>query len=69
MPGANPARCERHQRAVSQAHLLRDRLTALTKVFEIQIFPDREHGIGPQNLYDYSLDFLKRKLSGEAAKK
>jgi dipeptidyl aminopeptidase/acylaminoacyl peptidase len=54
---------------VSQAHLLRDRLTALKKEFEIQIFPDRDHGIGPQNLYKYSLDFLKRKLAGEAAKK
>jgi dipeptidyl aminopeptidase/acylaminoacyl peptidase len=54
---------------VSQAYLLRDRLTALRKEFEIQIFPDREHGIGPQNLYKYSLDFLKRKLAGEAAKK
>lgn len=48
---------------VSQAHLLRDRLAALNKDFEIQIFPDREHGIGPQNLYSYSLDFLKRKLA------
>jgi dipeptidyl aminopeptidase/acylaminoacyl peptidase len=47
---------------VSQAYLLRDRLTALKKEFEIQIFPDREHGIGPQNLYKYSLDFLKRKI-------
>jgi len=54
---------------VSQAHLLRDRLTALKKEFEIQIFPDREHGIGQPNLYKYSLDFLKRKLAGEAAKK
>lgn len=54
---------------VSQAHLLRDRLTALKKEFEIHIFPDREHGIGPQNLYNYSLDFLKRKLAGEPAKK
>lgn len=54
---------------VSQARLLRDRLTALKKEFEIKIFPDREHGIGPQNLYKYSLDFLKRKLAGEPAKK
>ena len=54
---------------VSQAYMLRDRLTALKKEFEIQVFPDREHGIGPQNLYNYSLDFLKRKLAGEAAKK
>ena len=54
---------------VSQAYLLRDRLTSLKKEFEIQIFPDREHGIGPQNLYKYSLDFLKRKLAGPPAKK
>lgn len=54
---------------VSQAYLLRDRLTALKKEFEIQIFPDREHGIGPGNLYKYSLDFLKRKLAGAPAKK
>ncbi|HSB10254.1 MAG TPA: alpha/beta fold hydrolase [Blastocatellia bacterium] len=53
---------------VSQAYLLRDRLTALKKEFEIQIFPDREHSIGPENLYKYSLDFLKRKLAGEPAK-
>ena len=54
---------------VSQAYLLRDRLRELKKEFEIQTFPDREHGIGPENLYKYSLDFLKRKLAGESAKK
>jgi len=53
---------------VSQALLLRDRLTTLKKDFEIQIFPDKDHSIGPQNLYQYSLDFLKRKLS-DAPKK
>lgn len=47
---------------ISQAYLLRDRLTALKKDFEIQTFPDKEHGIGNENLYRYSLDFLKRKL-------
>ena len=54
---------------VSQALLLRDRLTSLKKEFEIQLFPDREHGIGPQNLYKYSLDFLRRKLAAEPATK
>lgn len=54
---------------VSQAFLLRDRLTALKKEFEIQTFPDREHSIGSENFYKYTLDFLKRKLAGEAAKK
>jgi dipeptidyl aminopeptidase/acylaminoacyl peptidase len=53
---------------VSQAFLLRDRLTALKKDFEIQTFPDKDHGIGPQNLYQYSLDFLKRKLLAETKK-
>jgi len=53
---------------VSQALLLRDRLTALKKDFEIQLFPDKDHSIGPQNLYQYSLDFLKRKLPGVAKK-
>ena len=54
---------------VSQAYLLRDQLTSLKKEFEIQIFADLPHGIGPQNLYKYSLDFLKRKLAGEPGKK
>lgn len=54
---------------VSQAYLLRDRLMALKKEFEIQTFPDRDHAIGPQNLYKYSLDFLKRRLAGEPTKK
>ena len=53
---------------VSQALLLRDRLTALKKNFEIQLFPDKDHSIGPQNLYQYSLDFLRRKLSAETKK-
>jgi dipeptidyl aminopeptidase/acylaminoacyl peptidase len=47
---------------VAQAYLLRDRLVALKKEFEIQIFPDRDHGIGQENLYKHSLDFLNRKL-------
>src|SRR4030095_12527357 len=54
---------------VSQAYLLRDRLKVLKKEFEIQTFPDREHGIGPENLYKYSLDFLKRKLANVPANK
>lgn len=54
---------------VSQAYLLRDRLSALKKEFEIKTFPDREHGIGPENLYKYSLDFLKRKLAYVPANK
>jgi dipeptidyl aminopeptidase/acylaminoacyl peptidase len=53
---------------VSQALLLRDRLTALKKDFEIQLFPDKEHSIGQQNLYQYSLDFLKRRLPDDAKK-
>jgi len=47
---------------VSQALLLRDRLIALKKEFEIKIFSDREHAIGPENVNKYTLDFFKRKL-------
>lgn len=46
---------------VSQAHLLRDRLTALKKDFEIKLFPDREHGIGPE-VTTLTVDFFKRRL-------
>ena len=46
---------------VSQAYLLRDRLTALKKDFEIRLFPDREHGIGPE-VTTLTVDFFKRRL-------
>ena len=48
---------------VSQALLLRDRLTQLHKEFEIKLFPDKEHSIGPDALRaDLTVDFLRRKL-------
>jgi len=46
---------------VTQALLLRDRLTQLHKDFEIKIFPGREHSIGPE-VGDLTLDFFRRKL-------
>ncbi|HVT58995.1 MAG TPA: prolyl oligopeptidase family serine peptidase [Thermoanaerobaculia bacterium] len=46
---------------VSQALELRDRLTALGKEFEIKLFPDREHGIGPE-VSTLTVDFFRRKL-------
>jgi dipeptidyl aminopeptidase/acylaminoacyl peptidase len=46
---------------VRQALLLRDRLTQLHKEFEIKLFPDKEHSIGPQ-AYDLSIDFFERTL-------
>lgn len=46
---------------VSQALLLRDRLTQLHKEFEIKLFPDKEHSIGPE-AGDLTVDFLRRKL-------
>ena len=46
---------------VSQALLLRDRLTELKKEFEIKLFPDRAHGIGPE-VTTLTVDFFKRKL-------
>lgn len=47
---------------VSQAYLLRDRLTELKKDFEIQIFPGLAHSIGTENVTKYTLDFFKRRL-------
>ena len=46
---------------VTQAYLLRDRLTALKKEFEIKLFPDRPHGIGPE-VTTMTVDFFKRRL-------
>jgi dipeptidyl aminopeptidase/acylaminoacyl peptidase len=46
---------------VNQALLLRDRLTALHKEFEIRLFPDREHSIGPEAI-PITVDFFRRKL-------
>jgi len=46
---------------VSQATLLRDRLTKLHKDFEIKLFPGRDHSIGPE-VGVLTLDFFERKL-------
>ena len=46
---------------VSQALLLRDRLTTLHKEFEIELFPDREHAIGSE-VIPITVDFFQRKL-------
>jgi len=46
----------------SQALLLRDRLAALNKAFEIKIFPDKGHGLDMQEVFSNSVDFFKRKL-------
>jgi dipeptidyl aminopeptidase/acylaminoacyl peptidase len=50
---------------VSQAYLLRDRLTGLKKDFELKTFPDKDHDLGRQNLYDHTFEFFKRKLTAE----
>jgi dipeptidyl aminopeptidase/acylaminoacyl peptidase len=47
--------------SVSQALALRDRLTALGKPFEIQLFPHRPHGIGPE-VDTLTVDFFRRQL-------
>jgi dipeptidyl aminopeptidase/acylaminoacyl peptidase len=53
---------------VSQAKMLRDRLTQLHKEFEIRLFPDRVHSIGPE-VGDMTVDFFRRKLQqGTSAK-
>ncbi len=46
---------------VSQAKMLRDRLTQLHKEFEIKLFPDAPHSIGSP-AGDAAVDFFKRKL-------
>jgi dipeptidyl aminopeptidase/acylaminoacyl peptidase len=51
---------------VTQALLLRDRLTQLHKDFEIKIFPGREHSIGPE-VGDLTIDFFRRKLQPPSA--
>jgi len=47
---------------VTQAYLLRDRLTELKKDFEIKIFPGLPHSIGAENATKYTIDFFKRRL-------
>jgi dipeptidyl aminopeptidase/acylaminoacyl peptidase len=47
---------------VTQAYMLRDRLTALKKDFEIKLYPDRAHGIGPEVTTE-TVDFFKRRLA------
>ena len=50
---------------VTQAYLLRDRLTALKKDFEIKLYPDRTHGIGPEVTTE-TIDFFKRRLAAKS---
>jgi dipeptidyl aminopeptidase/acylaminoacyl peptidase len=53
---------------ISQAYLLRDRLTELKKEFELKTFPDRDHDLGRQNLYDHTVVLFKRKLASDKSK-
>jgi len=54
---------------VSQALLLRDRLTALKKDFEIKLYPVNEHSIGGNEVLTVSLDFFNRRLMGAITEK
>ena len=47
---------------VTQAYLLRDRLTALKKEFEMKLYPDKPHSIGADEVARVTIDFFKRKL-------
>ena len=47
---------------VSQAYLLRDRLTALKKDFEIKLYTDKQHSIGAEEVATATIDFFKRRL-------
>lgn len=53
---------------VSQALLLRNRLTELKKDFEIKLFPDAKHGWIGGDWISTALDFLSRKLRGVPVK-
>ena len=53
---------------VSQALVLRDRLTELKKDFEIKLFPEAKHGWIGGDWISTALDFLSRKLKGAPAK-
>lgn len=53
---------------VNQAYLLRDTLKELKKDFEIKTFPDRDHDIGRENLYEHTFAFLKTRLKIAKAK-
>lgn len=48
---------------VTQAYLLRDRLTDLGKDFEVHIIEGKEHSIGLEDFQKSALGFLARKLS------
>jgi dipeptidyl aminopeptidase/acylaminoacyl peptidase len=50
---------------VSQAYLLRDRLTALKKDFEIKLYPDRPHSIGAEEAANVTIDFFQRRLAAK----
>jgi dipeptidyl aminopeptidase/acylaminoacyl peptidase len=49
---------------VSQAYLLRDRLTELKKIFEIKISPTGRHGYIDGDFVSTVLDFFSRRLKG-----
>ncbi|HET9252065.1 MAG TPA: prolyl oligopeptidase family serine peptidase [Candidatus Eisenbacteria bacterium] len=48
---------------VSQAYLLRDRLTELQKTFEIRTFPEAGHDMQGANVNDVALAFFRRELA------
>jgi dipeptidyl aminopeptidase/acylaminoacyl peptidase len=50
---------------VSQAYLLRDRLTQLKKDFEIKLYPNKAHSIGGDEVQTATIDFFKRRLASK----
>ena len=53
---------------VSQAYLLRDRLTELKKDFEIKISPTGKHGFMDGDFVSNTIDFFSRRLRGFSTK-
>jgi len=53
---------------VSQANLLRDKLTALKKDFEIRIFPEAGHALDENEVIPLTTEFFRRRMKIEARK-
>jgi dipeptidyl aminopeptidase/acylaminoacyl peptidase len=53
---------------VSQAYVLRDRLTQLKKDFEVKISPTGKHGFMDGDFVSNTINFFKRRLTGAPAK-
>jgi dipeptidyl aminopeptidase/acylaminoacyl peptidase len=49
--------------SVTQAYLMRDKLTALKKDFELKIYPDTGHALNPNDVVSTVVNFLRKKMN------